>query len=215
MIITEDHHIEENLEQIWSNYSDIVKNLLGGRNYLYSKTLDTNSLLFIGMNPSYSKEMGDETSYDLNDKNNLKPYFKKFNEIAEECDNVSWTHLDLLFFRETDQRVIYKILKYENGSSFIQKQLELSDNLIKLSEPKAIVVCNALAGKFFGMEKDNMPCLGYDFPFDNEIGTCRWNKTPVFFSSMLTGQRALDNGSFRRLTWQINRTLRITYPKSN
>jgi len=27
---------------------------------------------------------------------------------------------------------------------------------------------------------------------------------PIFFTSMLTGQRALDNGSFERLIWHIN-----------
>lgn len=53
------------------------------------------------------------------------------------------------------------------------------------------------------------------FLFDDKIGTHRitGNKefetvlkgTPVFFTSMLTGQRALDNGSFERLGWHINK----------
>ena len=49
----------------------------------------------------------------------------------------------------------------------------------------------------------------FDFCFDEEIGTYRivnnssLEGTPVFFSSMLTRQRALDLGSLERLEWHI------------
>ncbi len=52
--------------------------------------------------------------------------------------------------------------------------------------------------------------LDYEFMFDDEIGTYRIKTkgnlfdTPVFFTSMLSGQRAMDNGSFERLQWHIN-----------
>lgn len=32
-------------------------------------------------------------------------------------------------------------------------------------------------------------------------------KIPLFFSGMLTGQRALDNGSFERLKWHIKKAV--------
>ena len=48
---------------------------------------------------------------------------------------------------------------------------------------------------------------GYDFVFNDDIGTYLWNNTPVFFSSMLSGQRALDIGSMERLKWQVKRAL--------
>ena len=44
--------------------------------------------------------------------------------------------------------------------------------------------------------------MGFDFIFDEKLGTHKivnnseLENTPVFFTSMLTGQRALDNGSF-------------------
>ena len=47
--------------------------------------------------------------------------------------------------------------------------------------------------------------------FDDTIGTYRiinnpdFKDTIVFFSGMLTGQRALDNGSFERLKWHLNK----------
>ena len=48
-----------------------------------------------------------------------------------------------------------------------------------------------------------------EFTFDNNLGTYRivnhpnLNDTPIFFTSMLTGQRALDLGSYERLVWHI------------
>jgi len=51
--------------------------------------------------------------------------------------------------------------------------------------------------------------MDFGFEFDDEIGTYRIIKndklkhTPVFFTSMLTGQRALDLGSYERLIWHI------------
>ncbi len=37
--------------------------------------------------------------------------------------------------------------------------------------------------------------LGYEFKFDNKLGTYRWKNIPVFFSGILSGQRALEKGS--------------------
>jgi hypothetical protein len=33
---------------------------------------------------------------------------------------------------------------------------------------------------------------------------------PIFFTSMLTGQRALDKGSYARLIWHIKYALRLS-----
>ena len=53
--------------------------------------------------------------------------------------------------------------------------------------------------------------MNFEFEFDDTIGTYRiinnpdFKDTIVFFSGMLTGQRALDNGSFERLKWHLNK----------
>ena len=73
------------------------------------------------------------------------------------------------------------------------------------------MVCNALARVFMGKEKEKEKNTGiwmdYEFIFDDKIGTYRWEGKPVFFSSMLSGQRALDKGSLERLQWHVKRTL--------
>lgn len=49
--------------------------------------------------------------------------------------------------------------------------------------------------------------LNYEFAFDNEIGTYRWDGTPVFFTSLFQGRENLNKGSFERLKWHIRNTL--------
>lgn len=75
--------------------------------------------------------------------------------------------------------------------------------MIQEINPKIIVVVNAKASQHFQSE--------YLFPdskeFDEEIG-CRHSlvngrKVQTHFSGMISGQRALDLGSFRILKWVI------------
>ena len=71
-----------------------------------------------------------------------------------------------------------------------------------------------MARHFTGFEKNQEQTqgvwMGFDFVFDEKLGTHKivnnsdLDNTPVFFTSMLTGQRALDKGSFERLNWHIN-----------
>jgi hypothetical protein len=167
-------------------------------------------LLFIGVNPSGESLEKKISTYDLGQEGNAHPYFKRFTEIANECE-IEWTHLDLLFFKETNQKVVDEILIKPGGVEFIWQQLQISRELIEQASPKVIIVSNTMARRFLGKEKsgDNNKWLDFDFTWDDEIGTWLWNETPVFFSSMLTGQRALDKGSYERLIWQVKRSLQI------
>lgn len=179
--------------------------------FLYPRTVEKNSILFIGINPSSSENQVSIDSYELQQTGNGHSYFKRFEDISNYCQT-PWTHLDLLYFRETNQNAISDILQKKNGVKYIWEQLQITDNLIKESKPKVVIVSNSLARRFLGFDKqgENNIWLGFNFSFDHEIGTYRWDNTPVFFSSMLTGQRALDNGSYERLKWQVRRTLLIT-----
>ena len=127
-----------------------------------------------------------------------------------------WSHIDLLFVRWTNQKEVEQIMSEKNGVEFLWKQLLISKQIIEESNPKIIVVNNSFARKLLGFDKSIKNgqvfdiWMGFDFKFDNKIGTYRitnneiLNGTPVFFTSMLTGQRALDNGSYERLIWHIN-----------
>lgn len=192
-------------------YADLPKK------FVHPKEVTRNVLLFIGINPSgqpgYEKSI---IEYPLELDAPEHPYFKKMHQIAEEC-KVPWTHLDLLNHVGTDQKLIYTFYAKPNGVEYIWRQLQLAEQIIRDSDPKVIVVSNALAGTFLGKDKAPMAAetkrnewLNFDMKFNDELGTYVWEeRTPIFFSGMLTGQRALDKGSLERLIWHIKKALKF------
>lgn len=209
--------IENDLMAIWN---DVRFSQFTGRAYLFPQIEANKDLLFIGINPSYKEEHSDHQSYTIDERVNNLSYFNTFNKFAADIklkdgSSITWTHIDLLFFRETNQKEIYNILSKTNGPEFIFEQLKVADKLIKYANPKVIIVCNALARLFLGKEKlvekktnnDVNVWMNYKFEFNEDLGTYLWNTTPIFFTSMLSGQRALDIGSLERLRWHVKRTL--------
>lgn len=205
------------IDEIW-NDAKIDNAELIKRGYVVHEEVIKNAILFIGINPSFSGKNLTLGSHFVNNEKNDKiyKYFKKFIKISDKVQ-LPWTHLDLLYFRETRQKYIWELLNEKNGVDFVYKQLQLSKEMILKAEPKIIVVSNAMAKHFMGFDKDKVKNTGvwmdFDFSFDDDLGTYRITNTefkgvPVFFTSMLTGQRALDNGSFERLVWHINFVLK-------
>ncbi|PCJ65564.1 MAG: hypothetical protein COA58_09140 [Bacteroidetes bacterium] len=182
-----------------------------------------NGLLFIGINPSLSEKdrIELEEKKDLSYKSyKLKyeedkeyRYFKKFYDVAKKTE-MNWGHIDILYQRETSQKKVESLLKTEHGVDFIYRQCMITktvlDNLIDENNPRIFVVTNTFARNLLGLyRKENEPkrsehWIGYDFVWNEDIGTYMYKNNPFFLSGMLTGQRALDNGSYERLIWQIN-----------
>lgn len=202
------------IEAIWNleKYQNLELLKFG---YAVQKNLNTNSILFIGINPSNSDNSIKKEFYHSPQDGSHHKYFKKFCEISIKT-GIPWTHIDLLYVRKTEQKEIPLI---ENelegvGRDFLIDQLMISKEMIEMSEPQVIVVNNTLARKYLGKASDSKESwLGYDFKFNDTVGThfitnCeKLESVPVFFTSMLTGQRALDNGSFERLIWHIKYSL--------
>ena len=180
------------------------------RGYAIQKNIAFNSILFIGINPSFNEKktkLLESFFYSNHQQEEVHQYFKKFQDIADKT-KVDWSHLDLLHIRQTDQKIVKALFKDNIGNEFLRKQLEISISIIKKSKPKIIVVLNAYARELF-INECNIKTV-----FDESIGTHKvihnidLEGTPVFFTSMLSGQRALDNGSYDRLVWHINYTLK-------
>lgn len=183
----------------------------------------TNGIVFIGINPSLSEKEKKQLSLkkDKNcefheliyDKEKEHRYFKKFFDISEQT-KLNWGHLDILYIRETKQKEIEKISKTEHGKEFIYQQCMITksilEKLINERNPRIFVVNNSLARDLLGEYHPKTPnkksnhFIGYDFVWDEKLGTHTYKNNPFFFTSMLTGQRALDNGSLQRLVWHIN-----------
>ena len=228
---------KKNVLEIWDKYGSLSTLTEPNKEYRQSPLLPDKvkkgSLLFIGINPSFNektkitdseKKIG-FYSTELIEKNKSLPYFEKFKEIAKYCKK-EWTHIDLFFIRETNQKVIEYLAKKE--IDFLNAQLDISFDIITKSSPQLIVVSNAFASEFFGKKKSkhksfNRIWKGFEFifedndklgeknTFDASIGTYRIKlanqNIPIIFSGMLSGQRSLDLGSMERLKWQIKHIL--------
>lgn len=217
--------INATLREIWAQANP---DQTAGRIPLFRSKPIENCLLFVGLNPSFSetgfkqllantphhgidihdfyrhpesKSFDEAICMEIEDSaKDQHSYFKPLKKIAKHLE-VPWDHVDLFSVRETNQNAIKRVLftKEESLTEFGQKQLNLAEHLILKSNPIAIVVVNALGSRIF--EKHLNPA------FNEELGchllTYSGRKVPVFFTSMLSGQRALDTYSRDRLQWHI------------
>jgi len=208
--------IKDKVNDLWLEFSDYEFCKFSP---LSVKELPKEGLVFIGINPSRIKKVEKK----LNQKNDLScefaplppskeaaySYFKKFFDVAGKT-NLKWGHIDLLYLRETRQEKVKGLLKTEQGRVFIHKQCMITkliiDKLITNNNSTIFVVTNAFARDLLGefTLKTQDVGLNYKFVWKEKFGTYFYKNTPFFFSSMLSGQRALDNGSFERLVWHIN-----------
>lgn len=213
---------EDRINQLWDDekYKDIF---IRNNGYAVQDDIIKNAILFIGINPSLGKENNKTSKNDKDtgkeDKEirifypnsqeydeNTHPYFKKFIEIHKET-GLPWTHLDLFYIRNSNQKEIEILFEESVTKDFAKEQYLISKEIIELARPRVIVVNNAYARKWLTDKQTNNDC--FKCKFDNEIGTYRIQdnpilvNTPIFFTSMLTGQRALDLGSYERLKWHI------------
>jgi len=118
----------------------------------------------------------------------------------------NWEHIDLFFIRETSQKQLkkYIFIKNEDPNEFAQRQLDLSKELINLAKPRIIVVINALASRlykrmgFLDGDKLNQD-RGCYFTLLND------RKVPTLLGGPVSGQRALDVESRKRLIWHVKK----------
>jgi hypothetical protein len=222
------NRLVHNYSKSWVKYTDssFQELLSRGTAFHYDGDEKDCDVLFVGINPSFS-ESSHKESFVFN-RETHHPYFDSFRKIKEDLENepygipaVRWTHLDILVFRETNQKYVDTLILFENGIPFVYEQVMIARERILHIQPKVIVVSNTKAKELMGKNRfklENGEELGVwmdlEFKFDMDFGTYRITNLPelehthVLFSSMLSGQRALDLGSRERLVWQIGRVLK-------
>ncbi len=219
--------VKQELEQIFSYKSsntDIQSIIERGFVFSDMNNIKTNSILFIGMNPSFSKGAKVESYYyDVKKAVNGYPkHYKNFSDlIAKTNYGDNWAYIDLLFFRETNQKSLLEIIK--NDVEFIVQQLRLTYKIIININPDIIVVANSGATNFFGINKfikngylTNI-WFGFDFVFENGFHVIKkrcentiiddfeyneLSKTPFIFTKTLKYMNKFDK---ERLAWLINK----------
>ena len=144
------------------------------------------------------------------DKSEGVQYFSKIRELAEEIlmlEKSNWRHLDIFYYRETKQNKIKNLIDYNDD--FFSRQMDITKRLILMLEPSMILVSNAFAGENFRkMFADDSANFFVKYPINLSQGTHliqvgKKKNVPLFFSGMLSGQRALDLGSYERLKWHM------------
>lgn len=229
------NELVDQYQKIWDKYNDTEineptkvedSNLLDrGFGFQFDENINNPDVLFIGINPAYREDR--PVSKQAYTKPANKPgYFRPFHKMEEDFKTnykreISWSHLDLLAIRETQQSYVDNFLfKSKVGVDFIMEQLAVAKEIIAHLKPKVIVASNVLARELLGRNKKVLAdgravgvWMDYQFEFDQALGTDKvitedsLNGTPVFFTAMLSGQKALDRGTFQRLVWHIDSVL--------
>lgn len=214
--------------ELWREYSESFEL---NRIPLVYPELNDNGILFVGLNPSFNdswnKERIDgshkeffrwedrmeeklpEVKQREVDAREEYQYFKHFRDWFGPWHEGDWEHIDLFAYRMRSQTKLKDKIGVSSGkcqTEFAKKQFDLAINLIDELNPEVIVVVNAYAGKLIQNH------AGEDYQISNGLDQklgCYYmesdgSRYPILFSGMITGQRALDTGSRRRLKWQIN-----------
>lgn len=191
-------------------------------------TLHSDRLLFVGFNPSFSARAlrtgDDPTLIDVGDLDNrelvqqriaaeahwrrpdsLYPYFVPFAEFG-----LPWEHIDVFGIRERDQDKVRKALGLhgDQWSPFAEGQFEVFEDLLAALRPTGIVVVSALGSTLVSMRWSQSGRLGSAEHAGKGVLRDGAREIPVFFASMLSGQRAMDRFSRARLIHEV----RSAYP---
>jgi len=181
---------------------------------------------FFGMNPSLidstNKFISQTTPPDKNLIEKLEKeqkymhtkiqYFKRakifFENEVESPKSVVPIFHDLYPVRHTNQKEFVQFIKHEENKEFREKLDEATKELIDGIMPDIIVIANAKASElmqkiFFGRNEDKEDEFKVETKRTYELNG---KKTDMIFSSMLSGQRALDTYSRSRLAREISET---------
>lgn len=165
----------------------------------------------------YEQEIADFLQWERGYAKENYSYFKPMREFASE-HGLTWDHIDVFILRLTSQNKLEEALDIgayaegEHQHPFLRRQVDLFFDLLGELSPGVIVVENAFARDF--LKETRLTNDRYNLTPENgvdpETGYQTTNLdgvTPIFFSGMLSGQRALDIGSRQRLHWHVLQAL--------
>jgi hypothetical protein len=212
-------NIDNELKQIWSSYYDEGDNPISP---LYQRELRKNTITFLSLNPSLhpkdkmiaKKGFDPEIPYPLIDSKKSKadyPFFQKFYDLGK--DFKSWTILDLLYERESNQREIENRFAKKNlkikEKDFLVNQMKLTFTVLKELKPSLVVVTNAATDKFIHQHLKELN-LKQDLPSESNNFVYRLDEIPfIIKESKYLGSRFLERKVERRekLLKEIERVL--------
>ncbi len=136
--------IENRLSAIWSKYSRAIGKQ-AERRPLFICDSPANSILYVGINPSYNRTEDDFMIKSIDGKSlyyeslyqeeDAPQYFRLLEAFTRDISqDLPYSHMNLLYAREDNREALLKM-----DHNFIREQLELSYESITMLRPKAIV----------------------------------------------------------------------------
>jgi hypothetical protein len=214
----------EQLDRIWNNpayKNDVFLQTYLNRGYAFPE-VEKADLLFVGLNPAGREEQGASYSYNLQRAvKDLPNFYGRYATLAKLIE-AGWTYTDMFYFKDTDSKKLDQFLTQSLRIQFLVEQLKITQQLIEELNPKVIVVFNAKARMFFGLEgnreKQEGIWMGYEEnkALYEKFGTpviesvesdiipqIKYTKKtpiPIFFDSFISYQA---KSSIDRLVWHI------------
>jgi len=184
--LNEGNRIDLRLTEIWSKYHDLTDRDVLARKPIFSADAVKDSILFVGVNPSYNSTDDEFLMSSTDGKSlmygsqfqiaNAPEYFRKLENFAGQL-NKGYTHLNLLYARENDRERLLRL-----DQNFIREQLELTYDTILVVKPIAIIFFSEYCKELiFGEERWVSPKSEFNGHY-----TLNGTSMPVFFKDDIT-----------------------------
>ena len=203
---------EESYSKLGHRWKDYAQ-----RKYDIIDKVQKDGLLLVGINPSFDENFEGPCEGNVRDSESggyLHPYFTKPKKLNEEIGISRFSHVDMFSLRSRPQHVVQDIVNDPDSQEFVEEQLKLFCMIVDGASPRAIVVVNALASHLIRMGRA-LGALDYDDVLGVAMYKIGEKRVPVFYSGMLSGAHAVDNGSFDRLIWHIKYVLNMLNENSS
>lgn len=203
---------EESYSKLGHRWKEYVQ-----RGYDIIDKVQKDGLLLVGINPLFDESFEGSCEGKVRDseKGGYKhPYFTKPKKLNDAIGISSFSHVDMFPVRSRPQHVVQDIFNDPDSQEFVEEQLKLFRMIVDGASPRAIVVVNAFASHLIRKGRA-LGALDYDEELGVDIYKIGEKRVPVFYSGMLLGAHAVDNGSFDRLIWHIKYVLNMQSENSS
>ncbi|EHO07928.1 hypothetical protein [Myroides odoratimimus] len=190
--LNENNRIENKLSEIWNKYNAKVSSQIINRKPIFSADGVIDSVLFIGINPSYNPSDNDSfiKSSDQNSLmygsfyqlSNAPEYFKALEFFANKLHK-GYTHINLLYAREDNRDLLLNA-----DHNFIREQLELTyETILKIKPVVIFFFSDYCKDLIFGEDRWVNPNSE-----SNGSYILKGTNFPVFFTDDITSMTELE-----------------------
>lgn len=177
----EHYYLNNQITDLWNRFNvlldDYHKEVIKRVPSYFNKPKSNNKILFIGLNPAFQERKENHKnfinySYNANITLDEINYFTQINEYSKNPEKTKWyygkyfnmlhtfakkleedgfEHCDLFLMRETDSKIVKKMVENKEGdlNEFGKEQLNILKIHIANLNPKVIIIPNAMAAEYY------------------------------------------------------------------